>query len=594
VRTLPYGYDAVGIVLVTAAARQSQKDLHNNRLVSRLCRGPASSQARTLQTTSECDIEADAWTSSFPNADGLVISPQERPEELEHIVDPSPLALIELLLERIPKHRLKRFILRDVDEYYADEEWGLHAAKAICSAQATAHLQQVIIQTEVTTEVADMLISSLKQLQKLHLCVGPSFEDQDSWSPAGSSSLIELELMEDSMILKDTEDLGGIEEDMGDMEEDMEDMEEQKPVITLNMCDYAGCSKLQKLRLVYWSAVDWEAVATLDHLLELSCDVFMRAAEDKQLCLANIAKLPLLERLTVNMDVDSAGWRLLASMPALSELSASRLQLAPDSPASSSITRLKVQNVIREEQQQQQLKQVWLNLEVDDEALAARLRQWQLDQQQQQPEQQQQEQQQGTAATGGLQQQQQQQRSASAPSLGTLARILPNLQSFDISQADLPCLTALLDGHSKLRSLTLMLGSTAAIRNDGPAVVQLLSSLPALEELGVCSKVARLDALLAAVAASCSKLRRLHCDTISSLPFTGKGLQALAAGLCRYSLQSLSLDLRAAERILPPFSDEALQELATVRGPELQVQWDWHAIAALVALAQLPSAPLSL
>jgi hypothetical protein len=62
-------------------------------------------------------------------------------------------------------------------------------------------------------------------------------------------------------------------------------------------------------------------------------------------------------------------------------------------------------------------------------------------------------------------------------------------------------------------------------------VVQLLSSLPALEELGVCSKVARLDALLAAVAASCSKLRSVQwvCMQGFQPSFSDKGLQAQPA-----------------------------------------------------------------
>lgn len=221
------------------------------------------------------------------------------------------------------------------------------------------------------------------------------------------------------------------------------------------------------------------------------------------------------------------------------------------------------------------------------------------------------------------QHEQQQDAAAREPSLGALSNILPNLQSLE-APICLALLPALLSGHNNLRSLKLQhCGSSSSQERDtgdssdsgdvGPsdssaaAPQQLLSSLPALEELQVDGVLqADLDALLEAVAASCSKLRSLHwkCRRSVQGSFTGSGLQTLAAGLCKDSLQSLCLELEGAKCAVPLGSVlPALQQLKALHWPELRLQADqpmvpelrdlqqpaWLPLARVVDLMALPS-----
>ncbi len=145
----------------------------------------------------------------------------------------------------------------------------LHIALALCSSKATAHLFEVNITPDVTTEVADMLMSSLKMLQKLHLRMLPSTEQQQPWCPAGSSSLLELQL---------------------EVNQDAHD----ETYIDLDLCGVARCEQLQVLVLDWCNILHWEAIASLEHLRKLSGYGFLQAPEVMRRVMPHIAKLRLL------------------------------------------------------------------------------------------------------------------------------------------------------------------------------------------------------------------------------------------------------------------------------------------------------------
>lgn len=281
----------------------------------------------------------------------------------------------------------------------------------------------------------------------------------------------------------------------------------------VNIQGIARSSNLQVLHLSLVQPVNWAAIAALKQLQELSISNCQK--------IQPLQHLQQLHTFISPWTLKRADWQILAALPQLGHVEAKRLILGPSSPSSDSITRLEaLQTLFVVDGQPAQVLPV-------------------------QP---------GTRA--------------GVPA-GFLTARMPKLQEFyTMCKHYSPSSFAhLLTGHSALCSLTLQ-DSQGADASWPPGCLSSLISLELLS-LDLASSL-DLDALLTA-ASACVKLRQLHVKAASYESATGTGLEALAAGACRDSLEVV--DIKETRQPLLLRCAVPLLKLASLQRAALCLRW---------------------
>jgi hypothetical protein len=274
-------------------------DIRQSRRVASAFNDAASLLVCTLICTHSYDISSNNWTR-FPRADGLHID-----HSSEQCIWPrSP--TIQDMLGRVPAGRLKRFFFNSGHP----RSPGVARCSEICpcaeaaaSAAATCANTQLLTKIyvgDISTQQADMFLTSLPHLEEAHFRV--SVGTLRAWALAGSSSIKDLTL-ELATIPASTSDL-----DLVNIGHSSKGLQRLKLHIHPNAPDWV---------------MNWMPVSSLNNLERVVLDgaYTSRAGPLEVLC-----RLPNLWRLDLGpMVVDSDDdWQRVASMKNLKELTCSR------------------------------------------------------------------------------------------------------------------------------------------------------------------------------------------------------------------------------------------------------------------------------